>query len=98
MSMARRITVCTLLVCSLLHSSQVDAIEATPLQPEQCSVLTEDEEKQIDDSAWELLLVEPKLCCLEYSAKVFPSNLLTGLLLWSRIRILCENLRPTAIC
>jgi hypothetical protein len=104
MSMARRITVCALLVCSLLNSSQVYALESTLLQPEllpqpaQCSIFTENEGHQVDDLALELLLVEPKLCCLEYSAKMFPSNSLAGLLLWDRIRILCQNLRPTAIC
>lgn len=57
-----------------------------------------DEEEQIVEDLLELLLDEPRLCCQVRSLDYRSVDTLAGLLFWSRIKILCKGLRPTAIC
>lgn len=94
----RYLSICLLLMVSLLLGQQAHAMDPKLAEPEQSSIRTEQEEGQVDDTVLEMLLEEPKLCCPSNWSKLIPANSLAGLLLWSRIKILCQNLRPTAIC
>jgi len=58
----------------------------------------EEEVQTIDDTLLEMILQEPKMCCLAESVKPAAIHGLAGLLFWRRIRILCRGVRPTAIC
>jgi len=92
----RTLSLIFLVVCALSAASAQTLTAQTPA-PSHAVDAAEDADSKIDEVAVEMLLQEPKLCCLTQKQSIPPSTIV-GLLLWARIKILCQSLRPTAIC
>lgn len=89
--------ICVICVASPVSASpESDSTPPADLSPLEAPL--DEEEQAVEDFFLELLVDEPRLCCQVFSLDSRSVDTLAGLLFWSRIKILCKGLRPTAIC
>ena len=56
------------------------------------------EETLVDEVLLEVVIEDPSICCLLPRLELAGYPILAGPLYWRRLKILCPNIRPTAMC
>ncbi len=92
-----------LLLTLILFKSLAYAESGSVAQPKTLVVQSQvpaeaKKESPEDEELREILLQDYRICCAVDSIKPTGVDQLAGLLFWSRLRILCPGITPTAIC
>jgi len=93
-------TPCTLLVVGLILLLGLSGTAFAMSGDEAVSPLPETpvEEGGVDEVLLEVLVADPSICCLIPRLELAGYPILAGPLYWRRLKILCPNIRPTAMC